>query len=227
MTVIGSDQGLLARPVPVTSLTMAPAERYEVVIDFSAVPLHSQVYLMNCLPQTSGRGPESFDPKACFPLMRFDVEIDAPETNPQPIPNLLRTDFPVTRVQDAVVTRHWEFQRSDGAWQINGKFYDENRVDAKPVLGTTEIWVLKNGGGGWFHPIHIHDEYFRVLDRNGRPPLPQEAGLKDTVVLNPTDEVRVLLKWTGANNLGKYVMHCHNVEHEDMRMMVRFDVVAP
>jgi len=225
LTVIGGDQGLLPQAVQVQSLVIAPAERYEVVIDFSRLPVPSQLVLNNCLPQDNGRGPDAYDPDKCVPLLRFDVEIDHPEISPQPIPDPLRDDLPVALEEDAVTTRHWEFNRSDGAWQVNGQFYDENRVDARPVLGTTEVWVLQNGSGGWFHPIHIHDEHFHILDRNGDPPLPQETGLKDTVNLNPNDEVRVLIKWTGENNVGKYVMHCHNTEHEDMRMMVRFDVV--
>jgi spore coat protein A len=223
-TIIASDQGLLPRPVETTNITMAPAERYEVIVDFSQFSLGSQLFLNNCLEQKNGRGPDQINPDACVPLVRFDVDVDSPESNPKPIPDPLRTDIPILLEKDAVRTREWEFNRSDGAWQVNGKFYDENRVDARPVLNTTEIWRFKNGGGGWFHPIHTHDEAFRILDRDGSPPPTYEAGLKDVVNLNPGEEVRVILQF--RDYLGKYVMHCHNIEHEDMRMMVRFDVVA-
>jgi FtsP/CotA-like multicopper oxidase with cupredoxin domain len=128
------------------------------------------------------------------------------------------------QLKDVVKTRSFEFNRSQGAWQVNGKFYDEDRIDANPRLNTTERWRFKNGGGGWFHPIHTHDQGFRIFLRNGRTPPPWEQGLKDTVALAGGDEADVLIHFEGANNLGKYNIHCHNTEHEDMRM-VRFDVV--
>jgi FtsP/CotA-like multicopper oxidase with cupredoxin domain len=218
-TVIASDQGFLPRPVDVDRLIFAPAERYEIIIDFARYSNVSQLFLLNCLPQTGGRGPDGFDKAACIPMLRFDLT-GAPVIT-APIPDPLGTNLPFP-TGPVVSTRLWEFNRSDGAWQINGEFYDPNRVDASPRLGATEIWRLKNGGGGWFHPIHIHDVGFQILNRNGGPPEPFETGLKDTVILNPDDEVEVELAF--PDNVGKYVMHCHNAEHEDMRMMVRFDV---
>ncbi len=99
-----------------------------------------------------------------------------------------------------------------------------NRLTAKQIFAdTTEIWHLKNGGGGWSHPVHIHNIQFLVLDRNGGPIEAGDVGLKDTFRLGPNEEVRVIGNF--ADNIGRYAFHCHNLEHEDMRMMGRFDVV--
>ena len=84
---------------------------------------------------------------------------------------------------------------------------------------------IVNESGGWTHPLHIHDEEFAVISRNGQPPAPHERGLKDVFNLAPHDVVKVAAYWTGNQNIGKYVFHCHNLEHEDMRMMGIFEVV--
>ena len=120
-------------------------------------------------------------------------------------------------------TRVWDFQRSMGAWQINGAFYDPTFISAFVKVNTTEIWTL-TGHGGWYHPVHIHRNQFRILARNGAPPGPLEQGLKDVFVLEGSDTIDVITKYTGAATVGDYVMHCHNVEHEDMRMMIRWNV---
>jgi FtsP/CotA-like multicopper oxidase with cupredoxin domain len=93
---------------------------------------------------------------------------------------------------------------------------------ASPKRGTAEIWVLK-GKGSWHHPVHIHLEEGRILSRNGQPPQPHEAGRKDVYILAPNDELHVFIRFREFR--GKYMMHCHNLTHEDHAMMVRFDVV--
>ncbi len=216
---IATEGGLLPRPISRQRIRMAMAERLEVVIDFTNVPLNTSVTLQNVLVQTSGRGPDGVDLRNPTPLLRFDVTSNAVDTSDVPdvlAPDPHITPFPPSR------TRRFEFARSHGAWVINGRFFDAERVDADPRLCTSEIWELKNGGGGWEHPIHIHHEDFLILDRNGRTPQPFERGFKDTVNLGPGDRVRVHLPF--KTFLGKYVFHCHNVEHEDMRMMGTFNV---
>ena len=79
--------------------------------------------------------------------------------------------------------------------------------------------------GNTHHPIHLHLAHFQVLSRSswiGRPPRPQDAGWKDTVDLLPDEEVRLAVRFGGYR--GKYVFHCHNLEHEDMLMMANFEV---
>jgi spore coat protein A, manganese oxidase len=112
--------------------------------------------------------------------------------------------------------------REDGLWTINGKIWDPERSDADVGLNDVEIWELTNKSGGWFHPLHIHLIDFKILDRNGKPPFAYERGPKDTVYIGENETVRVIARF--RPNQGKYMMHCHNLVHEDHDMMTNFDV---
>jgi spore coat protein A, manganese oxidase len=228
--VIGSDGGLLPQAGEVTSLRVAPAERYEVVIDFSRYPVGSRVYLLNCLQQTTGRGPEDVNMDACTPIVEFRIARDEDDPSTIPVdlqPDIARyirdhlTERPGLQVQNTDI----RLERGDGAWQINGRFYNPFRVDVVERLWTHSTWTLFNVSGGWSHPLHIHDEEFAVIARNGRPPAIHESGLKDVFNIGPVENVKVAAYWTGEQNIGQYVFHCHNLEHEDMRMMGIFEVV--
>jgi FtsP/CotA-like multicopper oxidase with cupredoxin domain len=219
--LIANDGNLLPAPVARPSIRMGVAERMDVIIDFSQYPIGSRIYLENRLEQRDGRGPTGRVLHAGVPLLRFDVDRDA-EDSP-PIPAALRP-LPIINPQEAVRTRSWVFERRNGAWQINRQFWNVNVVRADPRQGTAEIWNLHNNSGGWWHPIHIHLEEFRILTRNGRAPQPHEAGRKDVVVLGPNERVRVFLRF--RDFLGRYPMHCHNTVHEDHAMMLRWDVVS-
>ena len=85
-----------------------------------------------------------------------------------------------------------------------------------------EIWELENPSGGWFHPLHIHLIDFKILDRNGKPPFPWERGPKDVAYLGENEKVRVLVRF--GPNEGRYMVHCHNLVHEDHDMMIQFNV---
>ena len=114
-----------------------------------------------------------------------------------------------------------EQARAPGAnASANGKVFDPSRIDARPKLGSTEIWELATD---LHHPVHLHLVHFKVLSRSGRRPLPKDAGWKDTVDVLPGQVVRVISRFDGYR--GKYVFHCHNLEHEDMMMMANFEVV--
>lgn len=108
---------------------------------------------------------------------------------------------------------------------INGAPYDHGRIDFTVPLGATESWVFENRTE-MFHPMHIHDTQFRIVSRNGAPPDPREAGLKDVVMTGPGERVEVRLSFTDyADPLVPYMMHCHILEHEDAGMMRQFTVV--
>jgi FtsP/CotA-like multicopper oxidase with cupredoxin domain len=220
---IGVEGGFLEFPFSRQSILIAPAERVEIIVDFTNAPQGSQIVLENRLRQDDGRGPSGdFDnPERTSPtpLLRFDVDGTAPDASV--IPTRLRAPLP--GLPPPVNRRHFEFARSNGAWQINDRFFDGNRVDANPRVEEPEIWTLKNGGGGWWHPIHIHLSSFEILRRNGRTPPPFERAMKEVVTLGPGDEVDLLVKF--QNFRGRYVMHCHNIEHEDLAMMIRWDSV--
>jgi FtsP/CotA-like multicopper oxidase with cupredoxin domain len=218
MTVIGSDGGFLVQPVQTRNLLMTEAERYDVVIDFAKYPVGTQVVLRNAIGRVPF-GDHVHDAKV-RDVMRFDVVDEA--TSDITVPPLLGSGA-VPSAADAVLTRTWEFDRRHGAWTVNGKLFDPDRIDAFPALGTTEIWRFVNKSGGWLHPVHPHLVEFRMLDRNGRPLRPYELGPKDTVALGPNEVVRVAIRF-GAFR-GTYAFHCHNIEHEDHDMMTQFRVV--
>jgi FtsP/CotA-like multicopper oxidase with cupredoxin domain len=125
------------------------------------------------------------------------------------------------------VRRTFEFDRRHGAWTINGQLAgDFDHPIASPRRGQPEIWRLVNKSGGWWHPIHVHSELFHVLRRNGLlPPLSERDGMarRDTILLKSNETVDVFLEF--RDFLGPFSLHCHNMEHEDMAMMARFDVV--
>lgn len=218
ITVIGSDGGFLQRPVQTPDLLMTEAERYDVVIDFAKYPVGTQVVLRNTIaPDPFG---DPVDPDKVREVMRFDVTAEA--SDDFEIPSVLGPG-PIANPAEAIRTRTWEFERSNGAWVINDKLFEANRIDAFPQFATTEIWEFVNRSGGWLHPIHPHLVEFRMLDRNGAPPKPYETGPKDVVALGPNETIRVAMKFVDFR--GVYVFHCHNIEHEDHDMMTQFQVV--
>jgi len=112
-----------------------------------------------------------------------------------------------------------------GTMGINGRSMSVDRIDVRVPLGSIEIWEIVNPTP-LTHPFHIHDIQFRVLDRDGEPPLPHEHGLKDTVLVNPGSAVRVITEFADfADPKRPYMYHCHNLEHEDAGMMGQFLVV--
>jgi len=215
---IGSDGGLLEAPVSRTNMVVAPAERVDVIIDFGDAAIGDQIILKN----KAGSG-------STAEIMRFDVTRRRPDFSV--IPTTLR---PMERLNpaDAIVTRHWEFGKIEGSdrpWVINGLPYEIDRVDAYPQVGTTEIWELENTTTVG-HPIHIHDIQWQILDINGRPPGPHDAGWKDTFKIPPRGTVRVIGRFDDyvgdVNDIkSAYMMHCHILEHEDRAMMMQFIVV--
>jgi FtsP/CotA-like multicopper oxidase with cupredoxin domain len=159
--------------------------------------------------------------------MRFDVAAEPTDTTNNEVPAVLNPGgadhdpMPLTEAQ-AVRTRVWRFERQNGQWAINQLFWDPARMDAAPGQEDVEIWRFDNHSGGWFHPIHVHLVDFKVLDRNGQPPFPHEVGPKDVVYVGEGEVVRVIAKF--GPRRGKYMMHCHNVIHEDHDMMTNFEV---
>jgi FtsP/CotA-like multicopper oxidase with cupredoxin domain len=109
-------------------------------------------------------------------------------------------------------------------WTINGQPYDHMRVDASVELGSVQRWLLVNTSP-ITHYIHLHEEAWRTVSRNGQPPPAWEAGFQDTWRLDPGDTVEVAAKVT--DYLGPFLIHCHMLDHEDHGMMATFAVVKP
>jgi FtsP/CotA-like multicopper oxidase with cupredoxin domain len=231
-TQISNDGNLLPAPLTASKVQLSPAERADIVIDFSQYPTGTQLYLVNRLIQTDGRGPEDvlvnvrgadgLLTSKGIPILRFDVGNLPSSPDMSRVPAVLR-QLPPINLSEVVKTRTWEFDKTNEVWTVNGKIFDVEHPAAIVKRGTAEIWILK-GKGSWHHPVHIHLEECRILTRNGRPPPPHEIGRKDVIVLAPGEEVRVFIRF--RDFVGKYMMHCHNLTHEDHAMMVRFDVEA-
>jgi len=245
---IGTDSNLLEAPVEVESFRLAPAERVEVIIDFSQYPLTTrptEVFLENRLQQTDGRKPDGLVSSG-EKILKFIVDRNEADNSFKVRPTALLPLEAGERPGDlrsvVKVRRTFEFERSDGAWVINGRFFDDQRVNTKPKVDrpevgdrNPEIWTLKSGGG-WVHPVHIHLSEFFILSRDGEPPRPLELeqGRKETVLIGGGvgETVEILIKFADPRELSlqtagaplRYVFHCHNIEHEDMRMMDQFEV---
>ncbi|KAK0726179.1 Cupredoxin [Apiosordaria backusii] len=220
--VIASDSGLLSSPASTSDLYISMGERYEVVFDFA--PFAGQnITLRN----TNDVGQDD-DYLHTDKVMRFVVS-NTPVTDTSSVPSTLATvDWPTP--DGTGVDRHFQFDRSNGEWQINGVVFADvnNRVLANVPRGKVEIWELENGGGGWSHPIHVHLVDFKVLwrsDDDDRPVYNYEAqGLKDVVWLAPNEIVRIEAHYAPWDGL--YMFHCHNLIHEDHDMMAAFNVTA-
>jgi FtsP/CotA-like multicopper oxidase with cupredoxin domain len=218
LIVLATDAGLLGEAVPLVApnqpLRIGVAERYGVIIDFAQFPADvPHVYLRDLgFSGNLGSGNPS--------LLRFDLQND-PVTDdsyiPKPLGILTQKAALASR---STQTRTFRFGRG-ADWTINGKTWSAGRVDANPNQCDIEIWQFVNTGG-WTHPVHVHLVDFQILDRNGSPPLPYEQGWKDVVLLSDLERVRVVARF--APHRGKYMMHCHNIVHEDHDMMTQFEV---
>nr|WP_308282538.1 multicopper oxidase domain-containing protein [Pseudonocardia nigra] len=189
---------------------MAPAERFDVFVDFSVLPVGAEVTMVNGLG--TGRAAD---------VMRFRVVRAAADDSR--VPDRLSEVEPLVPAPGATV-RTFDFTRGavgdHSGWTINGTSFDPDASLADIPLGETEIWRFVTDV---HHPVHVHLDPFQVLSRNGRPPGPFDAGWKDTVDVRPAEVVDVAMRF--SDYTGKFVMHCHNLEHEDMAMMATIRTV--
>jgi FtsP/CotA-like multicopper oxidase with cupredoxin domain len=234
MSVIATEGGLLSRALSSTGFLLGMAERIEVVVDLKNYK-GQDLYLVNRMAQDDGRGPSgTFERPELVsrgtPLLKLTVGNAAVNDTSRPVPagRVLRPFAPIPRsVLASAKRRKFEFDRRHGLWAINGELAGIlDRPLATPALNGPEIWTIVNKSGGWWHPIHVHSEFGRVIRRKGfaQPPLLERDGIakKDTIVLGPNSEVDVFFDFRDFR--GPYVFHCHNIEHEDHQMMARFDV---
>ncbi|MDQ3714743.1 MAG: multicopper oxidase domain-containing protein [Actinomycetota bacterium] len=204
---IGSDGGLLAAPIWQASIVISPGERFDVVVDFAAYPVGAEVTLRNAL----GSG-------STADVMRFRVVRTAADDST--VPDKLVEIEPLDPAE-ARVRREWRFSRGPvgelAGWTINGLAFDPDRMDAEVSLGELEIWRFFTD---LHHPVHVHLDPFQVVARSGGAPGQFDAGWKDTVDVRPAEYVDVAVRF--ADHAGKFLVHCHNLEHEDMAMMSAF-----
>tara|TARA_B100001123_G_scaffold235933_1_gene264619 strand:- start:100 stop:1953 length:1854 start_codon:yes stop_codon:yes gene_type:complete len=225
-TVISTDGNLLPRPLQKESISVWVAQRHDVIVDFSKYSAGDKLYLMNRLEMRSdGAGPSGRILEDGDGLMEFRVlagDVVDPSRIPETMYELPKIDLTEVRRE-----RLFVFDYDNGLWTINGRLMDPNRVDAAIEQGSAEIWTFRNAGNAWAHPVHTHFEEFQILEVNGKKIEETDVlyARKDVVTLGPGDEVKFFGRW--RDFLGKHVMHCHNVVHEDHAMMIRWDIVPP
>ncbi len=225
--IIGTDQGLLSAPAAMESFVIAPGERADVVIDFKA-HAGDRIVLNN----------------DAFVMMQFSVGREKAEGSSslpavlRPIPRIAEADAVRTRTLQIV-----EYMTAGGDTKLmllNGAHWDMP-VTERAVLDTVEIWSIVNPTDD-SHPIHLHLVRFQILDRRpynvlaqrmtgevrytgpAVPPEPNEAGWKDTVRAHANMVTRFIVRFEGYK--GRYVWHCHVLEHEDNEMMRPYEVIA-
>lgn len=218
---IASDGNLLERPLQLQKILMGMAERADIIIDFSKYPPGTRLYLVNRMEQDDPRKPTGDRLTPGIRMLRFEVGTPTPDNSV--IPAFLRPLAPMPDPKRVDIKRAWRFERNNGQWSINDRFFDAERVDAAPRLNVPEIWRLETSGG-WAHPVHVHLDDFRILSIDGKAPPPEWRGRKDTISLLPGTKADILVAFRDFT--GRYVMHCHHLMHEDHAMMIRFDVVA-
>jgi FtsP/CotA-like multicopper oxidase with cupredoxin domain len=200
--MIGNDGGLLQTSVPIGQIEFGPGERLDLLVDFRGLPVGAKVMLR--------------DLNARWDLLEFNVTRQISDSHL--IPTALST---ITALSNPVATREFSF---DGMTRINGRQFDMDRIDFTVPFGQTELWRFTTGGNAP-HPVHIHGASFQVQSRSGGRGIlfPWERGWKDTVLLLDGETVEILIRFDGYR--GRYLMHCHKLEHEDQGMMTNFQVV--
>ena len=209
MVQIAGDCGLLEAPVSRTTVPLAPAERIDVLVDFRRLRAGAKVELKNGL----GSG-------GTASVLRFDVLRGTADSGR--VPSQMRPREPIP---DTVATRRWELMLStSGApqWQMSGLGFDMDRIDARAQLGTTERWLFVNNSHRP-HPMHIHGVHFRVLNRSEGTVHAGDRAWKDTVMVAVGETVVVQPYF--AQHRGRFVFHCHNLEHQEKAMMLQLEVV--
>jgi FtsP/CotA-like multicopper oxidase with cupredoxin domain len=254
-TQIASDGGLLPFPLTRDSFELWPAKRREVIIDFTRyqdgtpTTKGDVIYLTDVMKMPTGRMWESStrflpDPAYKVPVLKFVIGDDAPDDSQ--IPTEMRPLPPLPSNWKSLMDNRLIFEVERGSaggeteWLINGKEFDPATVAtslrnparktplAQQKKDSFNLWEIRNGGGGWVHPFHLHMEEHRTVMRNGRdvtqssPGHPDDVSREDLVALDPGESVII---YRGFRDFtGPYVSHCHNLAHEDHAMMFGWEI---
>jgi FtsP/CotA-like multicopper oxidase with cupredoxin domain len=237
--VVATDDGLVPVVQPVASWRQGTAERTEILIDFRHFRAGQTVDLRNLSNKNN------IDFANTDKIMRFQVVEDSgPASTITPIPSVLDPGPTPDRDRGAVDTmsltpamavakRTLRVVRDGGQWTINGVTWEDveasgfTKLFANPKPFDIEQWTIVNEAGGWFHPVHIHLIDAKIIARNtnGGRPFAWEKGPKDVFYAGENESVTLLTQFcTQPNGSGRYMIHCHNLSHEDHDMMVQFAV---
>jgi FtsP/CotA-like multicopper oxidase with cupredoxin domain len=228
---IATEGGLMPQPLFRDSIGLWPAKRREVIVDFSKYMDGSPtkngdvIYLTNIASMLTGRKRDGTLSNG-VPLMQFIIDGNPPQPDLSVIPATMRERPPLPSQGHLAGLTHrtFELKRGGGNWLINGAPFDPEFSFADIPHGAEEVWTIVNGGGGWTHPLHIHQEEHRVLSRNGlTPPAADNNGKEDVVALAENESVQIYRRFRTFR--GRYVCHCHSLAHEDHAMMFGWQIV--
>jgi spore coat protein A len=240
---IGSDGGYLPKPAAINGILLGPAERADLIVDFSSHEGKTVTLSNNAAVPFPGWDMSGATHQALYEFMQFRVTRPLSSqgkifTLPSAIPFTKLDEAQSIATRDFVLTEELDDQGHSLGVRINGKGYDDPVTDFVK-LGTVEKWRFINTTED-SHPMHVHLIQFQIVHRQGfnalsfrdgklellgapRPPQPSEAGWKDTAIVNPRDVLTIIARFEGYT--GRYVFHCHMLEHEDNDMMRPFEVV--
>ena len=247
LTIIGTDGGLLEKPVSRRYVFLAPGERIELWADFSDTPVGYETAIIS-LPfdgggmeggrmgrgmMMGGRAGSNSNLPIGANFSVFKIKVTKNVNKHLPLPPTLSEIRPINQGEADNFNRPRQFYLTMGhmQWTINGRVFQmEDVADDEIVqLGSREIWEFYNTGGGMMHmmnmphPIHLHGKQFRVIARSGvRHEGYVDEGWKDTVLLMPGERISILVGFDDYP--GIFLYHCHNLEHEDMGMMRNYYV---
>jgi FtsP/CotA-like multicopper oxidase with cupredoxin domain len=259
---IANEGGLLPNALVRDSFELWPAKRKEFVVDFTkymdGTPTKKGdvIWLVNTMKMTTGRMWDSADPKYQIPMIKIIIGDVAPDDSVDPLD---RTHMPIrgkdelgfayTLRETQPLVPGWQSAMSNAAtfelqrgsanddpeteWLINGLQFDPTRPLASPKQNSGVVWRVKNGGGGWVHPMHLHMEEHTVLYRNGKPGPAltgkpsgrhmDDTAKEDVIALDPSEETYISRRFRTFT--GPYVAHCHNLAHEDHNMMFGWEIL--
>jgi FtsP/CotA-like multicopper oxidase with cupredoxin domain len=248
MTVIAVDGGLLERPLEQKYLTLAPAQRAEVILDLSRHAVGSSVQLRSApfeesevdATQTGMMGGAGGDRlRNGAPLLVTTVSVARKEVSTFRLPSRLSSYRAVSTAEAVGPVRRITLDFRAGQWLLAGRTFEMMGVAPDEIVAadSSHIWEIANVGGmmgrQMAHPFHVHGTQFRVLGRTRSGELPPgaslregviDAGWRDTVLVLPGETVRLQMRFTRYPGL--YLYHCHILEHEDMGMMRNYRVTA-
>ncbi len=250
MTVIGTDGGLLEKPVRRRYITLAPAQRIDLWVDFGKYPTGTKLRLQS-LEFSAGastrmmggmmRGGSSLPNGAKFDVLT--VSVDRAESGSETLPSKLST-FTLPTLEQAINgdnPKRFVLEMERGLWTINGRVFEMTAVAKDEIvrLNTTEAWSFENriggmgggmGGMSLPHPMHVHQLQYRIVKREVAPQGRSDwntlsagfvdEGWHDTVLVMPAEKATIVMRF--EDYPGLFLYHCHNLEHEDMGMMRNF-----
>lgn len=239
LVLIGTDGGLVAAPVNKPYIMLAPGERVEIWADFSTLPVGTQVKLKSLAFTGVGQnGGQSPGQGSALDLMTVSIDRALPET--LSLPSKLSTIQweKESMAVNKIGPRHFPISFGSQGWVLNGSAYEPDVLASNETvkLGDLEVWEFSNILNSMSlsaHPIHIHGAQFQVIGRTIEPARAAayetvrygytDEGWKDTFLVMPGETVRLLIRF--SKYPGRFVYHCHNLEHEDMGMMRNFEIV--